>query len=279
MCSTRAIAFPRLNAFSCYIDLCGGVMLYAAFLLNIGSDTGWFSYAPLSGLEYSPGKRVDFWAQMITFTELSGLAISIEVIATIFKQRAPGMSLKRMPLFPWAQLVTAFMTILAMPAVMLASSFLIADRLIGPHFFKMIFIPALGMVSSIVATVSRRPVVGYPVMVLALVTIALIFCWIAPRWDGKPRFATPLLFVVGFIGISVLGGLTGVMLTSVPLDLQVHDTYFVVAYFHYDLRVDDRELLLTSVVHASENALYWHHVVFTWPPLCLLLYFVPRWIP
>jgi cytochrome c oxidase subunit I+III len=232
---------------------------------------------------------------MITFTELSGLAISVEIIATIFKQRAPGMSLNRMPLFLWAQLVTAFMTIFAMPAVMLASSFLISDRLVGTHFFNpaeggdallwqhmfwffghpevyMIFIPALGMVSAIVATFSRRPVFGYPVMVLALVTIGLlafglwvhhmfttglprlgnsfytaasmmialpsgvqIFCWIATLWDGKPRFATPLLFVVGFIVIFVLGGLTGVMLASVPMDLQVHDTYFVVAHFHYVL--------------------------------------------
>ena len=295
MCGTRAIAFPRLNAFSYYVYLFGGIMLYVAFFLNIGPDAGWFSYVPLSGPEYSPGKRVDFWAQMITFTELSGLAISVEVIATIFKQRAPGMSLNRMPLFLWSQLVTAFMTIFAMPAVMLASTFLITDRLVGTHFFNpaeggdallwqhmfwffghpevyMIFIPALGMVSSIVSTFSRRPVFGYPVMVLALITIALlafglwvhhmfatglprlgnsfytaasmmialpsgvqIFCWIATLWDGKPRFATPLLFVVGFFIIFVLGGLTGVMLASVPLDLQVHDTYFVVAHFHYVL--------------------------------------------
>jgi cytochrome c oxidase subunit 1 len=213
----------------------------------------------------------------------------------ILKQRAPGMTLSRMPLFLWAMLVTSFMVIFAMPAVMLASSFLISDRLIGTQFYNpaeggdpllwqhlfwffghpevyIIFLPALGMVSHIVTTFSRRTILAYPAMVLALLAngflafglwvhhmfatglprlgnsfytsasmmIAIpsglqIFAWIATIWDGKPRFRTPLLFVIGFIIIFVLGGLTGVMLAAVPLDLQVHDTYFVVAHFHYVL--------------------------------------------
>jgi cytochrome c oxidase subunit 1 len=295
MCGTRAIAFPRLNAFSYWVYLFGGAMLWTAFALNIGPDAGWFAYTPLAGPEYSPGKRVDFWAQMITFTELSGLAVAIEIIATILKQRAPGMTLNRMPLFLWSMLVMAFMILFAMPSVMLASSFLITDRLVGTHFFNpaeggdsllwqhlfwffghpevyIIFIPALGIVSSVVATFTRRPIFAYPLMVLALVAIGFlgfglwvhhmfttglprlgssfytaasmviaipsglqIFCWIATMWQGKPRFATPLLFVIGFIIVFVMGGLTGVMLASVPMDLQLHDTYFVVAHFHYVL--------------------------------------------
>jgi cytochrome c oxidase subunit 1 len=295
MCGTRAIAFPRLNAFSYWVYLFGGIMLWVAFALNIGPDAGWFAYTPLSGPEYSPGKRVDFWAQMITFTELSGLAVAIEIIATIFKQRAPGMTLNRMPLFLWSMLVMAFMILFAMPSVMLASSFLIMDRLVGTHFFNaaeggdallwqhlfwffghpevyIIFIPALGIVSSVVSTFTRRPIFGYPFMVLALIAIGFlgfglwvhhmfatglprlgssfytaasmviaipsgiqIYCWIATMWQGKPRFATPLLFIIGFIVVFVLGGLTGVMLASVPMDLQLHDTYFVVAHFHYVL--------------------------------------------
>jgi cytochrome c oxidase subunit I+III len=295
MCGTRAIAFPRLNAFSYWVYLFGGAMLWTAFALNIGPDAGWFAYTPLAGPEYSPGKRVDFWAQMITFTELSGLAVAIEIIATILKQRAPGMTLNRMPLFLWSMLVMAFMILFAMPSVMLASSFLITDRLVGTHFFNpaeggdsllwqhlfwffghpevyIIFIPALGIVSSVVATFTRRPIFAYPLMVLALIAIGFlgfglwvhhmfttglprlgssfytaasmviaipsglqIFCWIATMWQGKPRFATPLLFVIGFIIIFVMGGLTGVMLASVPMDLQLHDTYFVVAHFHYVL--------------------------------------------
>jgi cytochrome c oxidase subunit I+III len=295
MCGTRNISFPRLNAYSYWVYLAGGIMIWIAFLLNIGPETGWFSYVPLAGPEFSPGKRTDFWAQMITFTEVAALSVAASLIATILKQRAPGMTLARMPLFLWAILVTSFMIIFAMPAVMLSSSFLLSDRLIGTHFYNpveggdallwqhlfwffghpevyIIFLPALGMVSHIVTTFSRRTIFAYPVMVLALLANGVlafglwvhhmfatglprlgnsfytsasmmigipaglqIFCWIATMWDGKPRVRTPLLFVIGFIVIFVLGGLTGVMLASVPFDLQAHDTYFVVAHFHYVL--------------------------------------------
>jgi cytochrome c oxidase subunit 1 len=295
MVGARTTAFPRLNALSYWMYLGGGLMLYVAFLLNIAPEAGWTAYVPLSGPQFSAGKRTDIWAQMITFTEVAGLAAAASMAATIFKMRAPGMTLARVPLFVWAMLVTDLMVLLAMPAVMLASSFLISDRLVGTHFYNeaeggsnllyqhlfwffghpevyIIFLPGLGMVSEITATFSRRSVFGYPVMVLSLLatgflafglwvhhmfatglphlgdsfytaasmTIALpagvqIFCWIATLWDGRPRFATPMLFVVGFVVVFVLGGLTGVMLAAVPLDLQVHDTYFVVAHFHYVL--------------------------------------------
>ncbi|MGY0782648.1 cytochrome c oxidase subunit I [Azospirillum argentinense] len=295
MVGTRNIAFPRLNAFSYWVYLFGGVMIVVAFLMNTGPETGWFSYVPLAGPEYSPGKRTDFWAQMITFTEVAALAVAVEIVVTVFKMRAPGMGLNRIPLFVWSMLVTSFMVIFAMPAVMLASSFLIMDRLVSTQFFNpaesgdpllwqhlfwffghpevyIIFLPALGMVSSIVAAMARRPVFGHVPMVLALVATAFlgfglwvhhmfatglphlasgyftaasmmiaipsgiqIFCWIATLWDGRPQWTVPLLFIVGFIVIFVLGGLTGVMQASVPFDLQVHDSYFVVAHFHYVL--------------------------------------------
>jgi cytochrome c oxidase subunit I+III len=295
MIGTREIAFPRLAAFNYWVLLFGGAMIYIALLLNIGPDAGWFSYVPLAGPEYSPGKRSDFWGQMVTFTELSALGISVQLIVTILKQRAPGMSLNRMPLLVWAILITSFMTVFAMPAVMLSSSFLIMDRLIGTHFYNpaeggdallwqhlfwffghpevyIIFVPGLGFVSSIIPAFARRPVFGYTAVVLSLIAtgflsfglwvhhmfttglpqlgasfftaasmlIAIpsgiqIFCWIATLWDGRPQFKTPLLFVLGFFFIFVLGGLTGVMLASVPLDAQVHDTYFVVAHLHYVL--------------------------------------------
>src|SRR4051812_35785773 len=124
MIGTRNLAFPRLNTFGFFIYIIGGLLLWVGLFLNIGPDTGWFSYVPLSGPEYSPGKRVDIWAQMITFTELASLVAAVEIIVTVFKLRAPGMSLNRIPVFVWAQLVTSFMVIFAMPAVMLASSFL-----------------------------------------------------------------------------------------------------------------------------------------------------------
>jgi cytochrome c oxidase subunit I+III len=295
MIGTRNIAFPRLNAFSYYVYLFGGVMLFTAMLLNSGPDVGWFAYVPLAGPDYTPGKRADFWAQLITFTEVSALAVAVELVATIFKTRAPGMSLNRMPLFVWTMLVTAFMVIFAMPSVVTGSTFMLLDRLVGTHFYNpaeggdallwqhlfwffghpevyIIFIPALGIVSSIIAAFTGRPVFGYTAMVLAVVATGFIgfglwvhhmfatglpqlgltyftaasmiiaipsgvqiFCWIASLWRGRPRFHTPLLFVIGFIVIFVLGGLSGVTLAAVPFDLQVHDTYYVVAHFHYVL--------------------------------------------
>jgi cytochrome c oxidase subunit I+III len=295
MLGTRNIAFPRLNAFSYFVYLAGGVMVWIAFILNVGPDAGWFTYTPLAGPEFSPGKRVDFWAQMVTFTEVAALSVAVELVATILKQRAPGMALSRMPLFVWAFLVVALMIIFSMPSVALASGMLMADRLVGTQFFNpvergdpllwqhlfwffghpevyIIFLPGAAYVSQITETFSRRPVFAYPLMVLSLVTIGLlafglwvhhmfttglprvgysfytaasmtvsipagiqIFCWIATMWSGRPRFDAPLLWVVGFIVTFVIGGLSGVMIASVPLDLQLHDTYFIVAHFHYVL--------------------------------------------
>ncbi|MBZ9961527.1 cytochrome c oxidase subunit I [Mesorhizobium sp. BR1-1-14] len=295
MIGTRNVAFPRLNAFSYWVYLSGGLMIWIAFAFDTGADAGWFSYVPLAGPEYGIGKRPDFWAQMVTYTEVSALAVAVEIIATVFKQRAPGMSLDRIPLYVWSVLVMAFIILFAMPAVMVSSTMLILDRLVGTRFFDpaaggdallwqhlfwffghpevyIIFIPATGFVSAILPSFVRRPVFGYLGIVLSLIAIGFlsfglwvhhmfatglpqlgesfftassmmiaipsgiqIFCWIATIWGGRPIFATPLLFVLGFIFTFVIGGLTGVMVASVPLDLQVHDTYFVVAHFHYVL--------------------------------------------
>jgi cytochrome c oxidase subunit 1 len=295
MIGSRSVAFPRMNAFAYWIFLFGGLMLYVAFVLNIGPDAGWFAYVPLAGPDYSPGKRVDFWAQLITFTELSGLLEAVILVTTVFKLRAPGMTLDRIPLFVWGMLVTAFMVMFALPAVMLASTALITDRLVGTHFYNpaeggdailwqhlfwffghpevyLIFIPGLGFMSSIIATFARRPIFGYSAMVLSLIATAFvafglwvhhmfatnlpelgksfftaasmmiaipsavqIFCWIATLWTGKLSFRTPLLFVLAFFFVLVLGGMTGLMLAAVPINLQVHDTYFVVAHLHYVL--------------------------------------------
>jgi cytochrome c oxidase subunit 1 len=275
--------------------LAGGIFLYVSFFLNIGPDNGWFSYVPLAGPEFAPGKRADTWAQLITFTEVASLVGAIVTIVTVFKYRRPGMTLDRLPLFAWAQLVTSFMIIFAMPAVMVASTALILDRLVGTHLFNqaqggdpilyqhlfwffghpevyLIFLPAQGLMSTIIPTFSGRPVVGYTALVLALASTAFmgfglwvhhmfavglpdvgasfftaasmmiaipsgvqIFCWIATIWSGKVRLRTPMLFALGFFVIFILGGMTGLMVAAIPLDLQVHDTYFVVAHLHYVL--------------------------------------------
>ena len=295
MVGTRNVAFPRLNAFSYWVYAFGGAMLWIALLFNQAPDVGWFSYVPLAGPQFGIGKRPDIWAQMVTYTELSALAVAVEIVVTVFKMRAPGMTLNRIPLFVWSALVMAFMILFGMPAVMVSSTMLILDRLIGTHFFDVanggdvllwqhlfwffghpevyiIFVPATGMVSTILPTFARRPVFGYLLIVLALTATGLlsfglwvhhmfvtglpqlgesfftassmaiavpaglqIFCWLATLWGGTPEFKTPLLFVLGFIVLFVIGGMTGVMVASVPIDTQVHDTYFVVAHFHYVL--------------------------------------------
>src|SRR5438309_6922871 len=213
MLGTRSTAFPRLNAFSYYMYLFGGLMLWGAFVLNIGPDIGWFAYTPLSGPEFSPGKRADVWAQMITFTEVSALAAAVVLVCTILKARAPGMTLARMPLFAWAMLVQAVMIVFAMPAVALASGMLISDRLVGTNFYNaaehgdallwqhlfwffghpevyIIFIPATGFVSVIVETFCRRPVFGHAVVVLALISTGILAfgLWVHHMFaTGLPR--------------------------------------------------------------------------------------------
>ncbi|WP_149538536.1 cytochrome c oxidase subunit I [Siccirubricoccus phaeus] len=311
MVGTRNIAFPRLNAFSYWVYLFGGALLWIAFLLDMAPDVGWFAYVPLAGPQYGPGKRADIWAQMITFTEVSALAVAVGLVVTVFKQRAPGMSLDRIPLFVWAMLVTSFVVILAMPSIVLASTALILDRLVGTQFFNpaaggdvllwqhlfwffghpevyIIFIPAVGMVSTILATFCRRPVFGYLAMVLALVGTGLlafglwvhhmfttglprlgesfftassmaiavpsglqIFCWLATLWGARPRLTVPMLYVLAFLFTFVLGGMTGVMVASVPLDTQLHDSFFVVAHFHYVL-VGGAVFPLLGAIH------YWY---------------------
>jgi cytochrome c oxidase subunit 1 len=295
MVGARNIAFPRLNAYSYYLYLFGGLMFYAAFLSNTGADRGWFSYVPLAGPDYGPGKRPDFWAQLITFTEISALAVAVEVAVTTFRLRAPGMSLNRIPIFVWGQVIVAIMVIFALPGVVLSSTMLLLDRTGGTQFFNpavggdvllyqhlfwwfghpevyLIFIPGTAIVSTIVTTFSRRHVFGYLVLVLSLVATgfiafglwvhhmfatgipqiaesyftaasmmiaipsgAQIFCWIATLATGRPVLRTPLWWVLGFFFTFIMGGMTGIFVASVPVDLQLHDTYFVVAHFHYVL--------------------------------------------
>lgn len=295
MLGQRNMAFPRLTAFSYWMYLGGVLMLWVPHALNVTPDLGWFEYPPLSGPGYAPGHRADIWAQMITFTEVAALAASVNTAVTILKMRPPGMTLARMPLFVWAMLISALMTILALPSVMLVTSMLISDRLVSTHFFDpalggdvvlfqhlfwffghpevyIIFVPALGFVGAMVETFTRRTVFGYIPIVLSLVTIGVLafglwvhhmfavglpklgnsfytaaslvvgiptgvqmFCWIATIWSGRPVFKTPMLWIVGFIVTFVIGGLSGLMTASAPLDLQLTDTYFVVAHLHYVL--------------------------------------------
>lgn len=295
MIGTRDMAFPRLGALGYWIFLIGGLFLWGTLFFDLAPDTGWFNEVPLGETEFSPSKRVDFYATIISFIEVSALVAAVELIATIFKLRAPGMSLNRMPIFVWAILVTAFMILFAMPAVVVGSVMLALDRTVDMHFFNpamggdpllwyhlfwffghpevyIILLPGLGVISTIIPTFARRPIFGYTAVVLSLVATGIasfglwvhhmytmgmpqladsffgaasvmitiptgiqIFCWIATLWGGRPVLKTPLLYVLGFFGIFILGGISGVMVASVPFDSQVHDTYFLIAHFHYVL--------------------------------------------
>jgi len=295
MVGARNVAYPRLNALGYWVFLVGGCLLWVALFTNTGPDAGWFAYVPLSGPEYGAGKRIDVWAQMITFTEISGLISAVEIVVTAFRLRAPGMTIARIPVFVWAMIVTSFMVIFSLATIATASQMLAMDRLVGTHFFNtaeggdpilwqhlfwwfghpevyIVFIPATGFISAVLPAFTRRPIYGYPAVVLSTIatgffgfgvwvhhmfvtgilhlassfftstsvmitipTAVQIFCWIATIWTGRPRFTTAFLFVLGFFVTFIIGGVTGVMLASVPFDMQAHDSYFVVAHLHYVL--------------------------------------------
>jgi heme/copper-type cytochrome/quinol oxidase subunit 1 len=135
MVGARGIAFPPMLNYGYWMFLFGGIFLFIMFCLNTGPDAGWLSYPPLAGPEFGYGKRADVWAQLITFTEVSGLIVATCLVTTIFKLRTPGMSLNRMPLFVWAMLVVSFMVIFAMPAIVISSTSLILDGLVGTHIY------------------------------------------------------------------------------------------------------------------------------------------------
>ncbi len=292
---TREMPFPRLGAFAYYTFLLGGLLYYSSTLFMLVPDTGWFAYTPLSGPEFSPDKAMDFWVLGLGVAEIGAIAAAIEIIISVLKTRAPGMTLARVPLFAWALLVTAFMILFAFTPVIVGSLLLELDRGFGMQFFDperggssllwqhlfwifghpevyIQFLPAVGIVSMIVPVFARRRMVAYPWQVASLVAIGFlsfglwahhmftvgltpvvgsffsaasivigvpaavqIFAWIATIWGGRVRWKTPFLFVVGFVALFVLGGITGIMVASVPFDLQAHDSYFVVAHLHYVL--------------------------------------------
>lgn len=306
MVGSRIIAFPRLNAFSYWMYLFGGLMVWVSFLMNSGPDAGWFSYLPLAGPEYGAGKRSDIYAQMITFTEVAGLAVAVEIIVTIIKFRAPGMTLNRMPTFVWASLVTSFMIVFSMPAIVLSSTFLILDRLVGTHFYNqaeggdpllwqhlfwyfahpevyIVFLPPVGLAGHVIETFCRRQMFGYTAVVLSLIgqgflsfglwvhhmyatglprlgnsffeassiSIAIpsgtiIFCWLATIATGRIKIGIPMLWIISFFVLFLLGGLTGVMVASVPFDLQATDTYAIVSHIHFVLIGGTVALLLSA---------------------------------
>ncbi|MGH2751683.1 MAG: cytochrome c oxidase subunit I [Actinomycetota bacterium] len=295
MIGARDMAFPRLNALGYWVFLAAGLFMYSSFLIGSAPNAGWFNYPPLASSSFSPGVNVDFYLIGLLLLGISTTAGAINFIVTILKLRAPGMSINRMPVFVWGELALGLAIVFAQPPLTLGLVMLLLDRTFGFHFFDaaaggdpvlwqhlfwifghpwvyIIVLPAFGIVSTILPVMARRRIVGYTLIVLAEMAVALIgfgvwahhmfavgipqialgfisassfmvtipssiqvFAWLATLVTGRPRLNTSMLYLLGFIVIFVVGGLSGVMFAAIPFDQQTTDSYFVVAHFHYVL--------------------------------------------
>jgi cytochrome c oxidase subunit I+III len=293
MIGARDMAFPRLNALSFWIFLGSGIFMYVALAQGHAPNAGWFDYVPLASKQYDPGNNIDFYGYGLIFNGIASTAAAINFIVTIFKMRAPGMSLNRMPLFCFAFLAVAFALLFALPSLSVAALFLELDRQLGFHFYDaafggdpllwqnlfwifghpevyIIILPAFGIATAIIPTFTHRHMVFFPLVALAEILVAFLgfgvwvhhmftvgfatittvyfaaasliivipsaiqlFAWIATIVTGTPDFKTPMLFIVGFIVYFIIGGLSGITLAAIPFDQQVHDSYYVVAHFHF----------------------------------------------
>ncbi|MBU0725972.1 MAG: cytochrome c oxidase subunit I [Alphaproteobacteria bacterium] len=291
----RDLAFPRLTAYGFWCYIFGGTMLIVALIAGVAPDSGWFMYTPLSSSTYSPGINADVWLLGITFVEISAVSAAVEIMVSVLKVRAPGMSLDRMPIFAWYLLVVAAMMLIGFPPLILGSILLELERAFGLPFFDptrggdpllwqhlfwlfghpevyIIFLPAAGVISTLIPVFAGRALTGYRTIVVAIIALAFlsfglwvhhmytvgiphlalgffsaasamaavptaiqVFAWLATLSHGRPRLTVPMLHIFGFFFVFIMGGLTGVMLAMVPFDWQAHDTHFVVAHLHYVL--------------------------------------------
>jgi len=312
----RDVAFPRLNAFSLWTFVVGAIILNIGWFMHDGPpDAGWFGYAPLTSHTYNPDHSVDLWVMGLQLLGVASIAASLNFIVTIINLRAPGMTMMRLPVFTWMTLFTSFLIILAFPAITIALVELMMDRLFHTNFFEasnggmpilwqhlfwvfghpevyILILPAMGIISEILPTFSRKPLFGYPIVVFsgasigflgfgvwshhmfttglgniataafALTTMAIavptgvkIFNWIGTLWGGHLTMRTPMMFALGFIWMFMFGGFSGVMHSAAPADAQQQDSYFVVAHFHYVL-IGGSIFALLAGIH------YWFPLMF-----------------
>jgi cytochrome c oxidase subunit 1 len=290
MIGAKDLAFPKINLLSWYIYLIGGLFTMYA-LVSGGVDTGWTFYTPFSTV--SSTTNVIPTALGIFITGFSSILTGLNFIVTIHRMRAPGMTWFRMPLFIWSTYATSLINVLGTPVIAITILLVAAERLFhfgffdprvggDPVLFQHLFwfyshpavyimvLPAMGVVSELVAAGCRKPVFGYPFVAFASVAIAAlgflvwghhmfvagesvysalifsilsflvaipsavkVFNWTATMYKGAVSWETPMLYAYGFIGLFTIGGLTGLFLAAVGLDVHVTDTYFIVAHFHY----------------------------------------------
>lgn len=303
----RDMAFPFLNALSYWLLPPAIVVLLAAFFVTGGAPgTGWTAYPPLSavaGAAPGTGLGQSLWLASMALLMISFLMGSLNYITTVLNMRARGMSMMRLPLTVWALFIAAVLSLLSFPVLTAAAIMLLFDRHAGTSFFLpqglvvgdrllqvsggdpllwqhlfwflghpevyIVILPAMGIVSEVLATNARKPIFGYRFMVGSLLAIAVLsflvwghhmfvsgmhpllgsvfmtttlviavpsavktFNWLATLYQARIRFTTAMLFAVGFVSLFVTGGLSGMILGSPAADMYVHDTYFVVAHFH-----------------------------------------------
>ncbi len=284
------MAFPRINALSFWLLPLGGILIFSGYLFGGAAAEGWTSYAPLSNR--AEGVGTDLWIIGLALVGTASILGAVNFITTIFKMRAPGMTLFRMPIFVWTILVTATLILLATPVLTAGLIALFIDRNYGGSFFDpsvggnpilwqhifwffghpevyIVILPAMGVVSEILPVFARKPLFGYRAFVFATIAIGLLsfsvwahhmfttggalflpffsfmtaligiptgvkmFNWLGTLYRGKLVFSSAMLFALGFISMFLIGGISGVMLASPPIDFHVQDTYFVVAHLHY----------------------------------------------
>ena len=290
MIGAKDLAFPRLNLLSWYIYMAGGLFTLWA-VVHGGVDTGWTFYTPYS-TTYSNG-YVMATAVGIFITGFSSILTGLNFIVTIHTMRAPGLTWFRLPLFVWSHYATSLIMVLGTPVIAVTMLMVGVERLFhlgifdpalggDPILFQHLFwfyshpavyimvLPAMGVVSEVVTTFSRKNIFGYKFVAFASLAIAVlsflvwghhmfvsgqsvyaglifsilsflvaipsavkVFNWTATMYKGSISYRTPMLYAFGFIGLFTIGGLTGVFLASLGFDVHVHDTYFVVAHFHY----------------------------------------------